>query len=826
MRKLVLVACLLAIASAVAVARTGGWVDEIVFFVEEDQPKILSMMETGDAHLYANNFDGIHQPLIEEKGLPYKVAYGSSREILLNPEGPYFNDGRWNPFDDIIIQTALNKIIDRQYILDEWAFGLGVPMFSTLSPVDPVYAEIADVARANAIKFAYDEAGAIEMINERMPELGAELINGTWHHANQAGEMEEVVIIGLIRSEDVRTDIGNYFADQVEKAGFKVDRQYKKSAEASPLWISSPGEDGKFHFYTGGWGATGIDREYVWPYAGHYTDIGWPTPRTRGYPDEIDDEMYTAAVDIINGSYATVEERLQNFRICEAGVGKYPWHVWLHAEAGSWVVVEGLDVAADLMAGIAGSEMAPRTVRFVDADGAPIEGGTVRYANQSFLTQPWNAPHGSNWQYDAVIQRTTEDPPTLGNPYTGLAFPNFLEKATVTVKEGLPVRVTEDWCTLEFVPENVVPADAWSDWDATAGNFVTAGEKFPDGVSCDVKMTLTFPSELWTWKWHDGSNISMGDLLMGFIYGFPLAPAKEESPYYDADQVSQYEASMSVFRGIKVLTVDPLVYEIYFDGINLDAETIVQNNDESMWFRYAQGTAPWHTMALGLLAEEAGTGTFSSGKAEVLGVDRLNYVDGPQLADLVTYLGDAQVTNFLPFPNVFSQFVTTDEVVTRYANLANFYSQYGHMWIGTGPYFVESVDSLADIVVVKRYADYPFDLEKFLVFAEPKMADVDVTGPDTVAIGAEGVFDVSVTYAGEAYPLNELNILSYLIIDATGEIAFSGTGEFTADGQGTITVPADKTATLVEGSSTLEVVVTVLPVVIPATAATTFIAVQ
>ena len=268
-RKLVLVLCLLAMVAGIAVARKGTWFDEVVFFVEADQPKLLSMMESGDAHFYPNNLDGIHQPLIEEKGLPYKVAYGGSRELLLNPEGPYFDDGRWNPFDDITIQLALNKLVDKQYLIDEYSFGLGVAMYSTLSPIDPVYAEVADVARANAIKYAYDEDLAYQMIADRMPELGAELIGGTWHHANEAGDVEEVVIIGLMRSEDVRRDIGDYFADKLEIAGFKVDRQYKLSAEASPLWITATGEAGLFSFYTGGWGASGIDREFQWPYAGH-----------------------------------------------------------------------------------------------------------------------------------------------------------------------------------------------------------------------------------------------------------------------------------------------------------------------------------------------------------------------------------------------------------------------------------------------------------------------------------------------------------------------------------------------------------------------------
>ena len=822
-RKLLLVLCLLAMVSGIAIARKGTWFDEVVFFVEDDQPKLLSMMESGDANFYPNNFDGVHQPLIEEKGLPYKVAYGGSREILLNPEGPFFDDGRWNPFDDLTIQLALNRLVDNQLLIDEYAFGLGVAMYSCLSPIDPVYAEIPDAARANAIKYGYDEVGALDMISTRMPELGAELINGTWHHANEDGDVEEIVIIGLIRPEDTRREIGDYFADKLETAGFKVDRQYKLSAEASPLWITSPGEAGLFHFYTGGWGASGIDREYQWPYAGHYTDVGWPTPRTRGYPNEIDPAMYDAAVKIINGNFATVEERLQLLRLCEEGVGNYPWHIWLYAEAGSWVHTPDVDVTADLMAGYSG-RIWPLTMRFVDEDGAPVVGGTIRFANQSFLTQPWNAPHGSNWLYDAAIQRGAEDTPTFGNPFTGLAVPHFLESANVAVKRGLPVRVTEtDWCTLDFVDENVVPTAAWADWDAANEVFTTVGTVYPDGVTSDIKLRLTYPSELWTWKWHDGSTIHIADMLMGLIYGFPLDPAKPESPYFDADQVPQYDSSMSVFRGIQIINTDPLVVDIWVNGISLDAETVVLNYDEVFWFTYSQGIAPWHTMALGLMAEAAGTGAFSSGKADREEVDRLNYAAGVQLEDLKGYLTQAIAENFIPYGGTLRQYLTLGQVAERYANLQAFVDTYDHMWVGTGPMMIKSFDPLASIVVGVRYADYPIDLEKYLVYAAPKLADVDVTGDATVAVGSAGTFTVAITADGEAYPLSELLSLSYVVIDSLGEIAFTGAGAFTADGLGTITLSADQTAGLTEGSSSLEVIVAVTPVVIPATGSISFV---
>lgn len=61
----------------------------------------------------------------------------------------------------------------------------------------------------------------------------------------------------------------------------------------------------------------------------------------------------------------------------------------------------------------------------------------------------------------------------------------------VTVLEGLPVTKTDDWVSLEFADEILVPADAWYNWDPVEQRFLTAGEVFPEGVTVKRKIALT-----------------------------------------------------------------------------------------------------------------------------------------------------------------------------------------------------------------------------------------------------------------------------------------------------------------------------------------------
>jgi len=464
-------------------------------------------------------------------------------------------------------------------------------------------------------------------------------------------------------------------------------------------------------------------------------------------------------------------------------------------------------------------------MRLVDADGAPIAGGTIRVANPSFLTEPWNPILGSNWLYDLSIIEGTQDTPFLIDPFTGLATPNWAERADVVVQEGLPVNVTHThWCNLSFAPEIQVPGDAWADWDAEKQEFITAAERFPDGATSQIKLTVYFPADLYDRKWHDGSDFSLADCIMAFIMNFDRS--KPESAIYDESSVPGFEAFMDTFKGFRIISEDPLVYEVYFDGPSLDAETIVANNAGIAWPVYSQGPGKWDAIAIGIKVEAQNLATFSPDKAETLGVDRMSYVAGPTLQMLNSALIDALSESYIPY-KILEDYVTPEEAFARYKNLSDWSAAHGGiLWVGTGPMYVDQVDTLASIVVGKNFPDYPYPADKWLIFAEPKYGDLSISGPETVTIGSEATFDISVTHEGEAYPMDEIQGIKYLVIDAEGNLAFDGEGTVIADGQGQVILPADQTAKLVEGSSKLEVICVLIPVAKPATGNVSFIATQ
>ena len=175
--------------------------------------------------------------------------------------------------------------------------------------------------------------------------------------------------------------------------------------------------------------------------------------------------------------------------------------MWLVNEAPFFPFRRGLSVASDLAGGVYGSYMWAFAMRWEDQVG-----GTVRIGMIDILVEPWNPIAGTNWIYDMMPIRATQDWMTLPDPFTGLFLPQRVERAEVYVKEGLPVGVTYDWVTLEFMPEIEVPADAWIDWDATSQTFITVGEKYPEGLTANTKTVVYYDPALFPKPIHDGST--------------------------------------------------------------------------------------------------------------------------------------------------------------------------------------------------------------------------------------------------------------------------------------------------------------------------------
>jgi len=458
-------------------------------------------------------------------------------------------------------------------------------------------------------------------------------------------------------------------------------------------------------------------------------------------------------------------------------------------------------VTGDLAAGIEGAQIYPYTVRF-----SGQEGGTLKWGEPDLFAEAWNPIAGSNWAFDQAAIRATAGSGFMWDPFTGLIWPLRAERAEVTMQTGLPVGKTLDWVTLNFADTIEVPADAWGDWDAATQTFIPVGA----GKTAKVKSVVYYPADLFTTvRWHDGSAVSVGDFIMGMILTFDRA--KEASPVYDEQAVPIFESFISSFKGVKIVSTDPLVIETYTDLYNQDAEL----NVSFWWPTYGYGEGSWSTLAVSNLAEAAGEVAYSLDKADVKSVEQTNFVAGPTLAILNTYLDQAIAESTIPYAATMGAYVTADEAATRYANLKAWYTAHGNFWVGTGPYFLDRVYPVEKSLVLASFADSPDVSSRWDVFSEPKLAFVEITGPTSVKIGEAATFDVAVTFKGDPYPQAEIKMVKYLLYDGTGALIKSDLATFVADGQYQVVLPAEITAALAAGANKLEIAVVPLTVSVP-----------
>ncbi|NPA07197.1 MAG: ABC transporter substrate-binding protein, partial [Chloroflexi bacterium] len=348
--------------------------------------------------------------------------------------------------------------------------------------------------------------------------------------------------------------------------------------------------------------------------------------------------------------------------------------------------------------------------------------------------------------------------------------------------------------------------------------FVTLAD-LGETRTAKLKSVVYYPEDLFDKvKWHDGSQFDMADIIMGLILTFDRA--KEASPIYDESYKDSFAAFMKVFKGVRIVSEDPLVIEWYTDAYNLDAEL----NVNTLWPQYGYGEGAWHTIAVGMLAEANQELAFTQDKADALEVEWMNYVAGPSLEILAKYLDQALNETYIPYEPTLGQYITKDEAAQRYQNLKAWYEDKGHFWVGTGPFYLDQVFPLEKTVILKRFEDYPDPADKWLGFGEPKLATVTMEGPARVSkASGEAVFDVYVTYKDEPYPADEIMGVKWLLFDATGQVVAEGDAELVEDGHYQVVLGADVLDKLTVGANRMEVAVTSKLVSIPALGSVEFL---
>ncbi len=546
-------------------------------------------------------------------------------------------------------------------------------------------------------------------------------------------EAKPITVNALIRT-DLYVPIypagGEYVADQMELAGFDVNRRL---VVASDFWneLDLPAVQGTWSYATFGWGMAAFPRDTSTWWFVYGTDyIPWPQYMDVNAPAD----LYFIAERLAFRNFFSDLERAS---LIEEVVWKYMDHsaqILIADVASVRPYSADFRCATDAASGFGYGWV--ETVHKVDDDGLPIvpDGNTNVLIEQYLLYEDvWNPVGGSAASADLTFFRNMlQERSLMHDPNTGLRFPWYIDSATVYIQDGLPViqdPLSEDWLDLIFVPEGgpalTVPGDAWVRWDAAAQSWITLDEKVAEDAefptTASRRTRVVYNEDLFDTKMHDGSTLSLADFMVSMILN--MDRPQEASDIFDVSEVPGYTADMRHWRGWQIVDIDPLTIDWYTMSWALDAEL----NVTTAWPAigdYGQ-FCPWHVLAVSILTEAEGDFVWSSAKAVEKDADQQCFITGDTLPRMKSWLDNAIAENFIPYYDAVASIypdydgatsaMLEAEAAARFANLDDWYDEMGHFWVSTSRVYLHRYFPLEDQLVMRRWADHPEPADKWLV---------------------------------------------------------------------------------------------------------------
>ena len=750
----------------------GPFLDEVIYVEEPDSSKALKRIEANELQLYLWYLTPEEARTAEES--PNIALIKSACGIYNLQVNPVqFKEG-FNPFAIREVREALNWLIDRDFIADELMKGAAVPHITLFHPLTPDYARVADYMKVVEAEYGYNPDKAREVIFDALGKAGAEYIGGKWYYNGQP-----ITVTVVIRTEDVRRQIGDYVADLLEGLGFEVKRDYAPARKAIPLVYGGDPTAGQWNIYTEGWAFTSItayDDSYpefmfVSPGSGAILSVYKPSPL-----------LVDLASRLSSAKYKSLEERNEWIKKLTDLTIEDSLRVWLVAQICSFPHrAELTDLAYDLNGGPY-SLFTLRTARYSTGPG-----GTATVGNRIMFTSAWNTAPGESgftWLYDALIRYQIMDPGVWPHPHTGRYIPvrAEFEVETAGPDGSLPV-----------------PADA-TVWDVKSQKWVEVGE----GVKAKSKVTFKY-----TWgKWHHGQPITIADILSSIAVTFEvLSP---DSEIYDPNvENPTIRTFIETFKGIRI--VDENTVEVYIDYWHPDETFIAAQAD--VW-----DDAPWELQALMNDVYKSRELAFSEVTAEDLGVEWLDLTKGPSLDILAKHLDALAAENYIP--PYLAGFVTADEAAARWSALKKWYEEKGHFLVSNGPFYLDKVNVEAKQAIIKAFREYPFKADKWDDLITPKVPEITMAPAPTVTPGLEASFEFTSIVAGKPYDKIRA---TYMVIDpVTGEVLLKGGAERIEAGKFAVKLTSEQTAKLLPGSYELLLVVVGEEAALPRLSSTAF----
>jgi len=731
-------------------AEKGTFVDEVKFIQYLDENTALEEVRNGnlDIYFFRVSSDRIESDKARE-GIQVFESTGGSYSILVNPS---ISDN-FNPFSITELRFALNYLIDRNLIVNELIGGYGNAMISNYGIFSADYLSI--IEELESFHFKYNPALADEIISRELEGAGAEKIDGLWHYNGK-----QIEITFFIRSDDpVRKSIGEILSSELEKIGFKVNKDFGDLNKAFVVVYGSNPADQKWHLYTEGWGSSGFSKYDSVGLAQMYSPwfSNMPGNNDPTYWNYKNDYIDSITKKIYVSDFKSSDERSSLIKqATKEGVSESV-RIFLASKTDQYVANDSVDgVINALGAGV--------PTRFTTIN-AKSDDDSLMVGVKQIYQGAWNPVSGFSDTYSNQIWLNIYDPGIFSHPFTG---------------KTIPIRT--DWHVENFGSDKkiTVPDDAIS-WDIDTQRWENVG------VGREATSKITF--DLILGNWHHEQRMDMNDILYNMYFLQEWGSELHEGDgTYDSEYSPQAAQNAKTLVGIKPIDDDTV--EVYVDYWHFDEAEI------------AAWATPWSSMPWEIVAasEDAvldGKVSFSRSGGVSKSVSWLSLLVPNDANIIKEHLIKFKESKYVPSSLQDSEY-DWQYFEGRYDAAIRWIDENKHAIISNGPFYLNNYSPESRTITINSFdsTGYPFDAgkwEKFEQIKFPKITNVEI--PNVVDLKKPLSILVKTT---------DSSTIHYFISNPKGETVASGIKPVD-NNLSEIILAAEETSHLVVGANTLKI---------------------
>jgi len=805
-------------------SQNGPIVDKVIFSVRMDESLAVRDVIAGTADVYWQAVaPSILQTLsdADKAKLDFYSVPSGSWSLMVNPipnKAPYTHTvngtTEFNPLAIREVRFALNFLIDRKKLVDEILYGAGEATFTAMTPGQPgtyrynlLASKFGFTATGNERKAISDIDAAMTAASNLSENRGKLVKKGQFWQYNG----KDVTIKFMIRVDDPngRLPAGRYVADQIEKAGIKVERlEYDRSKAGNLAYGSDPAAY-EWNLYTEGWGAgatrawwdVSVAQMYA-PWFGYMA--GGAEEENWNYTNDRIDELTKKGYF---GQYLTEDEYWKgNIEATELGLYE-ACRIFLVTQFDNFIANK--DRFNNRFA--YGLGEGPNHWSLRTADVKPDTKGqfkgkkvlrVVQYsARGSLFMNAWDpvGTEGFNDVYASGIMAACCDPATFEAPNSAAATP-FASKFDAASLKTAP-QIQEDGSMGGTIP---VPANAviWSPetntWKAV-GNGVTAA--------------ATGTGSIVPAKWQHGEDVSIVDVRYAGAFARKLATKlSDDDKFYDSSFASFYEESLKQDKG-SVFNSDGSVTN-YLDFFFAPDSTVTLATVAAVGYKAGnpgrESVVPWeiYEALLYMVAEGSASGTvYSFSESDV--TTEVDVIAPACVADIKAKLKELASKKHIPAS--IKDFITPADAVKRYNAAIAFIDKYGHALIGNGPFIISEVNTEANSITMDANRNYYQKNDYWPNYFRQEITRIEnVRVPANPSKSGDAVFEISVSSfvypEADTTPLSDKGKVELRLQLPNGfEKVYNA--QFVKNGQFTGTIPASDMATLTAGQSYTVVII-------------------